>query len=114
MIWLDSRVPESAQRNNPEHGIEADVVWVSEEVPTPILKNQDPMLEWFNEHEWFPSTGFRACIITFQPGASYPMHASKTLDVIVVMSGQLELILEKDSTVLNPGDCLIQRETLHA
>jgi len=42
------------------------------------------------------------------------MHATQTIDVGFILSGRIELILEKGSTVLNPGDCYIQRATPHA
>jgi quercetin dioxygenase-like cupin family protein len=42
------------------------------------------------------------------------MHTTDTVDVIVVISGQLHAVLEDTETVLNPGDCLIQRGTRHA
>jgi quercetin dioxygenase-like cupin family protein len=42
----------------------------------------------------------------------YPTH-TPTIDVGFVLSGQLELILEKGSMVLGPGDCFVQRGTPH-
>ena len=42
------------------------------------------------------------------------MHATESLDVGVIISGHMELILEKESTVLGPGDCFVQRGTQHA
>ena len=52
-------------------------------------------------------------MITWEPGLSYPIHRTATIDFIFIVSGQLELILEEGSTVLNPGDCVIQRGTNH-
>jgi len=49
-----------------------------------------------------------------EPGGGYPMHASATIDVIVVTSGGMELVLETDSTVVRAGDLVIQRGTPHA
>ena len=42
------------------------------------------------------------------------MHQTDTLDFLFVISGQIELILEEGSTVLESGDCLVQRGTNHA
>ncbi len=42
------------------------------------------------------------------------MHASKTLDAVFVVSGSLELIVEKGSTLLHAGDSVIQQGTKHS
>ena len=41
------------------------------------------------------------------------MHATATLDFAVILDGQIELETETDSTVLGPGDCVVQRGTQH-
>lgn len=90
----------------------ARVIWATDEVPAP-LETSDPMINWFPAHEWFTKTGVHFGIFTWQPGSGYEMHASDTIDVIVVLSGAIELILEKGSTILRAGDCLVQRATMH-
>lgn len=42
------------------------------------------------------------------------MHLSSTLDYIVLLRGRVKLVLDKDETVLNPFDVVIQRGTNHA
>jgi mannose-6-phosphate isomerase-like protein (cupin superfamily) len=42
------------------------------------------------------------------------MHRTPTVDLLVVVSGSLELILETGSVSLGSGDCLVQRGTQHA
>lgn len=42
------------------------------------------------------------------------MHLTKTMDIIMVWSGQIRLILEEDEVLLNPGDVVVQRGTNHA
>ena len=43
------------------------------------------------------------------------MHQTATVDIIVVLEGELWLILDSDETVkLRPGDTLVQRSTVHA
>ena len=42
------------------------------------------------------------------------MHQTKTLDYIVILSGEIYLILEEGETLLKPGDIVIQRGTNHA
>jgi mannose-6-phosphate isomerase-like protein (cupin superfamily) len=41
-------------------------------------------------------------------------HATDTIDVDIVVSGQLELALpDVEPVVLGPGDCVVQRGTMH-
>ncbi|MDX8570581.1 cupin domain-containing protein [Elizabethkingia sp. HX QKY] len=42
------------------------------------------------------------------------MHQTKTLDYVVILSGEIYLILEEGETLLKPGDIVIQRGTNHA
>lgn len=49
------------------------------------------------------------------PKAPHPlMHTTKTLDYIIILSGELYLILDEEETLLKPGDIVIQRGTNHA
>ena len=42
------------------------------------------------------------------------MHTTETVDYAVIIEGELTAILDKDETVMRPGDVLIQRGTSHA
>ncbi|MDH6252729.1 quercetin dioxygenase-like cupin family protein [Chryseobacterium sp. H1D6B] len=53
--------------------------------------------------------------VEFKPGEPHPMmHKTKTLDYIIILSGELHLIMEEGETLLKPGDIVIQRGTNHA
>jgi quercetin dioxygenase-like cupin family protein len=52
-------------------------------------------------------------MFTWQPGFSYRMHRTPTVDFIVIVSGQLELLLDDGSVRLKPGDSVVQRGTSH-
>ena len=41
-------------------------------------------------------------------------HRTETVDINVLLGGELILILDKDETTLHPGDVVIQRNTNHA
>jgi mannose-6-phosphate isomerase-like protein (cupin superfamily) len=47
------------------------------------------------------------------PGAGQGMHATATLDVCVILDGSIELDTESGSTLLGPGDCVVQQGTQH-
>jgi len=42
------------------------------------------------------------------------IHTTNTIDYIVVLKGRIELSLEAGSVELDPGDCVIQRGTVHS
>jgi hypothetical protein len=42
------------------------------------------------------------------------MHATPTLDLVVVLEGSIDLVLEVERVRLNTGDALIQRGTWHS
>lgn len=45
---------------------------------------------------------------------SSPMHRSVSLDVVILVMGEVELTLSNDETrIIKPGDMVIQRSTLH-
>jgi quercetin dioxygenase-like cupin family protein len=41
------------------------------------------------------------------------MHATDTLDYAVIVKGRLELVVETGTTILEAGDCLVDRGVLH-
>lgn len=48
------------------------------------------------------------------PDAESPMHRTVSLDIIILLMGEVELTLSKDETrTIKPGDMVIQRSTLH-
>lgn len=48
-------------------------------------------------------------------GAPHPlMHQTKTVDYIIVISGEIYAVMEKGEVLLRQGDVLIQRGTNHA
>ena len=89
-------------------------IWGIDDIPTIIKNKFDPMANWYPDHPWFPEKGINFGLFSWEPGTGYPMHASDTLDIGVIMSGEMELILENGSTVLGPGDCFVQNGTQHA
>lgn len=42
------------------------------------------------------------------------MHTTHTIDAIILVKGRVRLILDKEETVIGPGDVVIQRATNHA
>jgi quercetin dioxygenase-like cupin family protein len=110
-IESEEPVPVNAKWTN--DGAQGLDFWVVRQVPTPLVGALEPTADWQMGNS-APSGGVIGRLITWDPGFEYPLHTTPTLDFGVILSGQLELILDKESRVLNPGDVVIQRGTAHA
>lgn len=61
----------------------------------------------------FPKTGSRFIFADIPPGAPAMMHATNTIDYIVILSGEIVFVTETGETTLRPGDVLVDRGILH-
>jgi len=50
----------------------------------------------------------------FPPGGGSIMHATDTIDYLVVLSGEVTFITQTGETVLRAGDVLVDRGIMHA
>ena len=70
------------------------------------------------DSEWDYETGWARALeeggVSRIEGAPAGMHATETVDIVTILSGELVAILETGETVLKPGDTLVQRGTNHA
>ena len=62
----------------------------------------------------FPTRGSLFVFSDFPPGGGSPMHATDTIDYIVVVSGEVVFITETSETLLRAGDALVDRGSMHA
>ncbi|KAF2667909.1 hypothetical protein BT63DRAFT_304633 [Microthyrium microscopicum] len=64
-----------------------------------------------------PDNGTSICLMSLKPGAGVggaPMHRTMTLDVLVVIEGEIEVHLDSgERRVVKTGDSLVQRATMH-
>ncbi|KAF2489322.1 hypothetical protein BU16DRAFT_178634 [Lophium mytilinum] len=64
-----------------------------------------------------PDGGTSVCIMSLKPGAGKEggiMHRTMTLDVVVVIEGEIEMHLDSgEKRVLKPGDSIVERATMH-
>ncbi|RDW87993.1 hypothetical protein BP6252_00025 [Coleophoma cylindrospora] len=62
-----------------------------------------------------PGGGSVIWYIDTPPEGSGPMHRTVSLDLVVVLEGEVELLLDSGETrLLRPGDLTLQRATMHA
>lgn len=52
-------------------------------------------------------------ICEFAPGSPATMHATDTVDFLVILSGRVTLVLESGEAELAPGDFVVDRGVLH-
>jgi quercetin dioxygenase-like cupin family protein len=72
---------------------------------------EDPALgEWQLEP---PAGGTIFRLATHQPGEEVAIHATETIDYVVVLSGELTLLLGDQEIVLRTGDTVVQQATPH-
>jgi len=62
----------------------------------------------------FPAAGTLFVYADFPPGGGSPMHATDTIDYIVVVSGEIVFVAETGETLLRAGDVLVDRGSMHA
>jgi quercetin dioxygenase-like cupin family protein len=86
--------------------------WLVRHLPVPLNGPLEPTADW-KAGTQAPTGGAFASMFSWPAGTVYPRHMTPTLDVIIVISGSLELVLDTESRMLTPGDVVIQRGTAH-
>jgi quercetin dioxygenase-like cupin family protein len=61
-----------------------------------------------------PPNGTRLMIMDLFPGCQGAMHRTDTLDYVIAVEGEVEMLLDNSSVVLRAGDVLVQQGTIHA
>jgi mannose-6-phosphate isomerase-like protein (cupin superfamily) len=118
--------------------VKLNEIWTLDTVPGPVGAESAPVVGDYTSMP--PAAGIRFLIGSFPPdsewnadpgasddtvaayegmrqvqGAKAPgYHQSDTVDIIVVLSGELISILDEEEVVLHAGDSMIQRGTAHA
>jgi quercetin dioxygenase-like cupin family protein len=92
-------------------GASASVIWTTDTIPADNSGEGDAGLKKVGTT--LPGgTVFR--VIEFSPGVAPRAHRTDSIDYAVVISGEIDMELEKGSEVhLKAGDVLVQRGTLH-
>ena len=62
---------------------------------------------------WTGPDGTIFRVVEYQPGVAPRMHRTETIDYAVVISGEIDMVLDKGTVRLRAGDVLVQQATLH-
>ena len=93
-------------------GPAAMVIWENETSPA---DNADPADRGGGQMRLdLPAGAAQFSWFEVPPGQSAPLHATDTLDYIVILSGAATIVTETGEAVLNAGDVLVDRGILHA
>ncbi len=92
-------------------GASACVVWTTDTIPADNSGDSDASTRKVGT-TLSGGTVFR--IIEFSPGVAPRVHRTDSIDYAVVISGEIDMELEKGTEVhLKAGDVLVQRGTVH-
>ena len=96
----------------PQLGGSSAMIWRTPTIPADNSGAEDMAVAYAMEH--LHDGGSNFMFVTFPPKMGPYMHATDTLDYLVVLSGQIVLQLEAGEVVLNPGDLVVDRGVAHA
>ncbi|HVO93631.1 MAG TPA: cupin domain-containing protein [Terriglobales bacterium] len=101
-------VSKNLSSNRP--GATACVVWTTESFPVDNTGDVDEALRKVGT-TLKNGTVFR--VIEFVPGVLPRNHRTDSIDYAVVMSGEIDMVLDDSVVHLRAGDVLVQRGTIH-
>jgi len=84
-------------------------MWATDQLP-PKLTDEDP-ITWEIGTTIANGSVFR--IIKFEPGVAGRRHVTDSIDYAIVLSGEIDMLLDEAEVHLKAGDVLIQRATVH-
>jgi quercetin dioxygenase-like cupin family protein len=91
-------------------GLAQTVIWSEQALPADNGGDRDAGGGRFR----FPTQGAEFVFADFPPGGGSPMHATDTLDFLVVLCGEVIFVTETGETLLKAGDVLVDRGVMHA
>jgi quercetin dioxygenase-like cupin family protein len=95
--------------------ISSTLIWSSDVMPIEICKGLQ--IEDMGARQLGtapPPNGTRFCVIDLAPGAPHLMHRTESQDYVIVISGEIEMLVDEASTLLTQGDVVVMRGTNHA
>lgn len=91
-------------------GMTAALVWRAS-VPADNSGNADTAVPYALDVLHSGHANFAIC--EFPPNDGPLMHATDTIDYLVILSGSVTLVLEEGEVLCAPGDCVVDRGVMH-
>lgn len=89
----------------------AALAWRTAATPADNAGNADPVAPYEVAMLHTPGSNFAIC--EFRPNTPAHMHATDTIDYLVILSGRVTLVLEEGEADLGPGDLVVDRGVMH-
>ncbi|MEZ5743812.1 MAG: cupin domain-containing protein [Sphingomonadaceae bacterium] len=105
-VVIDGRVPDSTGSIG-----SAALVWRTEGHPADNSGAADTAVPY--ELALLHGDGSTFAICEFAPHSDAFMHATDTIDYLVIVSGRVTLVLEDGEAALGPGDFVVDRGVMH-
>ena len=102
------QVLENGVSRRPGH--KSFVLWTTEQVPANVDSVDQPHLTTL-DRSLTNGTVFR--LAEYGPGVRSARHRTDSIDYAVVISGEIDLVLDNETVHLVAGDTLVQRATEH-
>ena len=97
---------------NPKGTAQFTLVWTSASAPA---DNDDPTDGRARDVDLTLPGGSVIRVVDMLPLTTAPMHRTSSLDYGIVIAGSIELILDDGvSTLVHPGEIVVQRGTIHS
>ena len=110
VVWIDG---DATNHKFPSEKISSTLMWSTDATPTQILGGDDEGARILGTTP--PLGGSRFTMMEFQPGNAGHMHRTDTVDYVICIAGEIDMLLDDaQSVTLRAGDVLIQRGTNHA
>jgi quercetin dioxygenase-like cupin family protein len=95
-------------------GAVSTLIWSTDECPADIRAGED--IEDYGARILGtapPARGTRFAIIDFPPHSTGTVHRTESLDYVIVLSGEIEMQMDRSVVSMKAGDVMIQRGTNH-
>lgn len=103
-VIIDGPVPQFNAMN-------AALAWCTDTAPADNSGSEDAAVPYATGLLHTPGSNFAVC--QFPAGAREIMHATDTIDYLVILSGRVTLVLEEGEAELGPGDLVVDRGVVH-
>lgn len=88
-------------------------LWRTETVPADNSGRTDIRIAPPFSYDWFHDGGSNFMVVEQAPSRDAFMHATDTVDYVVMLEGEVTLVLEAEEVTLRAGDFLVDRGVNH-
>lgn len=104
-VVIDGAVPAMSEAGG--------MIWRTDGVPADNAGNADPCgVPW--SIDLMQGGGSTFMVVDFPPGMPGFLHATDTLDYVIVLKGEVVLELESGEVTCRAGDCIVDRGVVHS